>query len=230
MFARKRELATCNLTNLTKRYAGDSVDSIERLIVDTDSSIYIGGNSFSTGSAGKQDCLIIKLSSSFTQQWGKFYGGSEEDATGDIAVSTNGIYVAGYTQTPSMTNGDRDIFILKLSKTDGSKGYSKLFGSTSYEYSVAIQVLSSYIYVGGYSGSTGWTSGASDFLLIKIDEATGAKQWSKYYGGPNNDILTDFYASGSLIYGIGYGDIGIGGDDFLMMAVSTTDGSLATFK
>ena len=201
-----------------------------RMIVDSDSSVYIGANSYSTGTAGNQDALLIKMDSTYTQQWGMFYGGSGNDGTGDIDISTNGIYIAGYTNTPAMTNGGYDIFILKLSKTDGSKGYSKLFGSTSDEYATSISVSSGYIYVGAYSSSTGWTNAGTDFVIFKLDESTGSKQWAKYYGGPNNEILTDMLIIGSVIYGIGYGDIGIAGDDFLSMSASTTDGTLATFS
>ena len=226
----KRNLATCNLTNLTKRYAGDSVDTMVRMIVDTDSTIYISANSYSTGTAGNQDSLIIKLGTDYSQQWGKFYGGSGNEGTGDIDISTNGVYIAGYTKTTAMTNGGYDLFILKLSKSDGSKGYSKLYGSTSDEYSTSISVVSNYIYVGAYSSSSGWTSAGTDFVIFKLDESTGSKQWAKYYGGANNDILTDILISGSVIYAIGYGDIGIAGDDFLFMSASTTDGSLSSFR
>ena len=226
----KRNLDTWDLTNLTKRYAGNSIDTMNRLIVDTDSSVYIGASSYSTGSAGKQDSLIIKLSSSYTQQWGSFYGGSDNEGTADIDVSTNGLYVVGYTMTAAMSNGGSDIFILKLSKTDGSKSYAKLFGSTSDDYAIGIQILSSYIYVVGYSNSAGWTNGGTDFILFKLDESTGTKQWAARYGGPNNDIASDLIVSGSLIYVIGYGDLGISGDDFVMMTASATDGSLSLFK
>ena len=65
-----------------------------RLVVDTDNSIYIGGNSYSTGSSGKQDSLIIKLSSTYTQEWGKFFGGSDNEDTGDIDISSNGLYIS----------------------------------------------------------------------------------------------------------------------------------------
>jgi hypothetical protein len=214
---------------LTKIYAGDNVDTVERMIVDTDSSIYIGANSFSTGSHGKQDALIIKLDSTYAQQWGKYWGGSEEENTGDIAVSTDGVYVTGNTQTPSMTNGDRDIFILKLSKTDGSKIFATVFGSTSFEYAVSIKIDSSSIYVGAYSASTGWATGGADFVILKLS-TSGTKQWSRYYGANNNDIITDILISGSVIYAFGAGDIGVGGEDILLMQASTTDGSLSSFR
>lgn len=227
--AKARNLATCDLTQLTKRYGGDSVDTVERMIVDSDSTVYLAGNSYSSGSHGKQDTLVIKLDSSREQVWGKFYGGSEEEATGDMAVSSDGVYIAGNTQTPAMTNGARDIFVLKLSKSDGSKTFAMLFGSTNDEYAVSIQVESSNIYVGGYSSSSGWTSGASDFVIFKLDATTGAKSWSKYFGGGNNDLLTDLVVSGSVIYGLGYGDVGAGGDDLLLMQASTNDGSLSSY-
>ena len=199
------------------------------MVVDTDASIYIGANSFSTGSHGKQDVLIIKLDSTFTQQWAKYWGGSEEETTGDIAISTDGVYIAGNTQTPSMTNGDRDIFVLKLSKTDGSKQFAKLFGSTSFEYGTSIKINSGSIYVGGYTGSSGWTSGGADFLLFKID-SSGNKQWSRYYGGSNSDLVADIIVSGSVIYAFGSGDIGAGGDDMILMQASTSTGSLSSFR
>lgn len=225
----RRELATCDLTQLTKRYAGDSVDMAKRMVVDSDSAIYIGANSFSTGTSGKQDALIIKLNSTYSQQWGKYWGGSEEESTGDIAVSTDGVYITGNTQTPSMTNGDRDIFVLKLSKTDGSKTFATVFGSTSFEYAVSIKIVSDSIYVGAYSGSPSWTTGGADFVIIKLS-TSGTKQWSRYYGGSNNDIISDILISGSIIYAFGAGDIGAGGDDILLMQASTTDGSLSSFR
>jgi hypothetical protein len=225
----KRELVTCDLTQLTKRYAGDNVDSVVRMIVDSDSSVYIGANSFSTGSHGKQDVLVLKLDSSFVQQWGKFWGGNQEETTGDMAVSTDGVYIVGNTQTASMTNGDRDIFILKLSKTDGSKTFATLFGSTSFEYGISIKINSGAIYVGGYTGSSGWTAGGADFLLLKLD-SSGNKQWARHYGGTNSDLISDILVSGSSVFAYGSGDIGAGGDDLLILQASTTDGSLSSFR
>ena len=214
---------------MARRWAGDNSDTIERMIVDSDSSIYIGAQSFSTGTAGQQDSLIIKLNSTYDQQWGKFYGGSLDEETGDIAVATDGVYVAGITQTTSLSSGGRDIFVLKLSKTDGSKTFAKLYGSTNDEYAVAIQYDSDSIYIGGYSASTGWTSAAFDFIVFKLNATDGTKTWSKYYGNANVDLLSDIIISGSIIYGLGAGDIGQGGDDLLLFQLSTSTGVYSSY-
>lgn len=199
------------------------------MMVDTDSSIYIGANSFSTGSHGKQDVLVIKLSSAYAQQWAKYWGSTEEESTGDIAVSTDGVYIAGNTNSPTLTNGDRDIFLLKLSKTDGSKIFATLFGSTNFEFATSIQVVGSAVYVGGYSGSTGWTAGSADFLLVQFS-TSGTKQWSRHYGHTNSELISDIIVSGSIIYAFGTGDIGAGGDDLILMQASTADGTLSSFR
>lgn len=199
------------------------------MIVDSDSSIYIGASSFSTGSHGKSDSLIIKLNSTYDQQWGKYWGSTEEEVTGDIAVSTDGVYVTGSTNSPTLTLGDRDIFILKLSKTDGSKIFATLFGSTNFEYGTSIKIISGSIYVGGYSGSTGWTAGGADFILVKLN-SSGVKQWSQHYGGPNSELISDILISGSTIFAYGAGDVGAGGNDILLMQASTTDGTLNSFR
>lgn len=197
------------------------------MIVDTTGDIYIGGSTFSSG---QKDALIVKLNSTYSQQWAKTYGGTLDEDVGDIAVATDGIYAVGTTQSTSMTNGGRDIFILKLSKSNGSKTFAKLYGSTSDEYATAVQVESSYIYVGGYSTSTGWKSSGFDYILFKLDASTGDKQWAKYLGNSANDRLTDLIISGTTIYAIGYGDIGVGGDDLLLIKAGTSDGAYISYS
>ncbi len=128
--------------------------------------------------------------------WGRLYGNSDnngyaavEDSTGHSMIKdSDGNYViAGQTYNPS--NGNNDIFVLKIDNT-GKILWSKTIGGTAdNEESYAIIQTSD----GGYA-ITGFTEsygqGDKDVYIVKITSA-GALSWTRTVGNAYSDIGYD---------------------------------------
>ena len=76
----------------------------------------------------------------------------------DIRVSSDSVFTVGQTNTPTFTAGGLDAFILKLNKTNGNLVWGKAFGGSDYEWPETITIDdSNFLYIGGYSGSSGFS-------------------------------------------------------------------------
>jgi len=119
--------------------------------------------------------------------WTKLWGSS-----GDVEALTTGldgsIYVSGYTEgdLDGQTNsGSGDAFLTKYSP-DGTKTWTKLLGTSSYEHANALTTgLDGSIYVSGYTegdldGQTN-SGGYGDAFLTKYSP-DGTKTWTKLLG------------------------------------------------
>ena len=83
-------------------------------------------------------------------------GSSSYDIAHALTTGLDGsIYVCGYTQgnlDGQTNNGGRDAFITKY-QPDGTKSWTKLLGSSSYDLANALTTgLDGSIYVSGYTG------------------------------------------------------------------------------
>ncbi len=144
--------------------------------------------------------------------WSTNAGGSlNEMAYSGLQARDGNFLIAG--STFSYGAGEFDIYLLKLDAAGGTI-WTKTFGGTSTEYGNDIQAAPD----GGYVivGSTkSFGSGKKDVYLLKMD-SMGILQWSKTYGGPEDDEGWSVQAtkdSGYIIcgttssFGAGYGDL-----------------------
>jgi Beta-propeller repeat len=128
-----------------------------------------------------------------TKAWTQLLGtNSYEWATAATAGNDGAIYVAGATggnldgQTSS---GQGDIFFTKFN-ADGTKGWTKLLGTSSDEFGAALTTgVDGSIYVTGItSGNMDSQAkyGGYDYFFTKFS-AAGAKQWTKLLGSSSDD-------------------------------------------
>lgn len=214
-------------------YGGTGTDNCVANAVDADGNIYIlgettsnglsyGSNMYQSTKGGRNDLLLTKFSEDGVRLWTTYWGGTENETAGDIAVDNAGnVIVVGYTSsTISMTDGayqpakssSSDGIIGKFSST-GQLIWATYFGGNGADNlnSVAIDADNN-IAVGGNTSSTSGLipasgsqstnrGGGQDAFMAKFSSA-GALSWATYLGGNAIDFLEqlDFSTDGSIFY------------------------------
>lgn len=156
-----------------------------------------------------RNAFLAKFNSAGVRLWATYYGGTgadygmgvTTDAAGNVYLvgfteSTGGIATAGTYQTA--VSGSTDAFIAKFNSA-GVRQWGSYFGGADTEegYSVAVDNAGGVYLAGITQGSTTLASagahqaafaGISDQFLVKFNANTGARLWSTYYGGEDQDI------------------------------------------
>jgi hypothetical protein len=130
---------------------------------------------------------LVKTNSEGDSVWSKKYGlASVEKAYAKSVQQTSdkGYIIAGHVDDYTYGTGTGYIYIVKTDSI-GDTLWTKKYDWPGYDqaYSIDIVPEGGYI-IGGYTSSFG--AGASDFLLLKIDEQ-GDSLWLKTYGGIANE-------------------------------------------
>lgn len=203
--------------DFVKTYGGSGEDDATGFLQTNDGNFVILGSTRSTdgdltGRTGDDsDFWLLKVSPTGEKIWSKTYGGTEDDKASKINKTSDGGYiVAGHSRSSdgdvSGNNGFHDYWILKLD-AEGNLQWNKNFGfSGSDQAFEAFQTSDGGYFVTGFfdvsaSGGDGNDAtdnngnddssragqhGVGEFWGIKLD-ATGNKQWRRYFGGSNND-------------------------------------------
>jgi hypothetical protein len=173
--------------------------------------------------------LIIVLASSFSSEillangtssiFDDTFGGSKQDVARSVQQTSDGGYiVAGWTM--SFGVGLSDFWLIKID-SNGVMQWNRTYGGTGNDEAYSVEQTTD----GGYitAGSTAsYGAGMCDFWLVKTD-ANGIMQWSKSYGGAENE--TAFYVRQTFDGGYivaGYTDsFGAGGSDGWLVKTDT---------
>lgn len=196
-------------------FGGSKNESGESVIATTDGGYAILGftQSMDGDVTGKQndsyDYWVLKFNSESELEWQKTYGGSGGDKGFDIIQTQDGGYALigssfSNDQDVSQNNGAEDFWLVKLDALgelswEKSYGYSGVDSGLSviqtndggYFISGVLDVTAS----GGEGNSKGVLHAGGDYWGLKLS-ATGAIEWSKYYGGfftdtPYSAVQTD---------------------------------------
>ncbi len=156
---------------------------------------------------GGLDAVIVRLNDTLGIEWIKTMGGSGADAFYDIQTTPNNGFVAcGFTNSSNgdianKLNGTSDDWWVVVTDSMGNIQQNKTFGgsgSTSLLYlerpaSVICSKEGGYITTGASASNdghlTGKGLGKNDYWVLKLDDTLGI-QWSRTYGGSNNDAAT----------------------------------------
>ncbi|MBI1336224.1 MAG: choice-of-anchor D domain-containing protein [Phycisphaera sp.] len=191
---------------------GTSNDYGNSVAVDPDGSVYVTGETFSTGwvsggydtsQNGSADGFVVKLNAAGQHLWSTYLGGTEYDYGFSVAVAPDGsVYVTGQTFSSGWVSGGYDIdygggadgFVVKLNAA-GQHLWSTYLGGTATDNGNSVAVATDgSVYVTGSTYSSGWVSGGydtsqngdADGFVVKLNTA-GQYQWSTYLGGTGND-------------------------------------------
>jgi len=155
----------------TKLLGSSGNDFANALTTGLDGSIYVSGTTDGAldgqTNSGDVDAFLTKYSTDGTKAWTKLLGSSNAAVSSALTTGLDGsIYVSGRTNgaLDGQTNsGDVDAFLTKYS-TDGTKAWTKLLGTSGYDYANALTTgLDGSIYVSGY------TDGALDGQTNSVD-------------------------------------------------------------
>ncbi len=173
---------------------GNQNDDGNDIIKTTHGGYIICGatNNIDEMTGGVKDALLIKIDNNGTYEWHKTYGTLEGEEANSVKQTKSGGYIfAGSTTVPSNEiGGDFDYYLFKTD-ADGNQLWSKTFGGTNYDFATSIVVdeLGGYLTAGRTSS---FGAGAQDYWVVKTD-TSGAEEWSKTYGGPENDSVSEIF-------------------------------------
>jgi hypothetical protein len=165
----------------TKAYGGSEGDGGLAVEQTTDSGYIIVGGTASFG-AGSGDIYVIKTDPVGDTVWTMTYGGTGFDLGMSVQQTVDGGYIlAGATR--SFGEGGEDVYLIKTD-ADGDTLWTRTCGDTADERANSIQ----QIIGGGYivAGRTASFGVGGDVYLI-MTSAAGDTQWTKTFGGGEND-------------------------------------------
>ena len=169
-------------------------------------------NNFGTGSG---DFWFIKIDESGAKQWERSYGTNGNDVAYSVIQTSDG----GYAFTGRQNN--QQCLLVKMDSSGAmqwNKTYSDLrVGSSGYSL---IQTIDSGFAIAGSMETSTSQAGSNDtalrrdYWLVKTD-ASGVKEWSRTYGGPDEDIARSVVQMGDGGYALaGYSEsYGVGTQD-----------------
>jgi hypothetical protein len=233
--------------------------------VDSEGNIYAAGSYGTTAdfdpgpgvtsftSNGSDDAWVAKYSKGGALVWAKSYGAFSVDNPTGLVVDSTGVYVTGFfSGTVNFGLGDlvgagnSDVFVIKLSLTDGSTIWQQRFGSTTVDRGQAIAISGTGLYVTGrfqgtvnFGGGDLASAGGDDVFVLRLNASDGAHVWSKRFGGPSTapgeDIGlgvasdgTGVYVTGFVTEAVNFGGgfrIPFGGEDIFVIRLAASNGS-----
>nr|MDO8085002.1 DUF4145 domain-containing protein [Candidatus Sigynarchaeum springense] len=181
--------------------------------VTADRSVYLAGSTNSFG-VGSYDAFLAKYAANGTQLWNRTWGGADSDWGYSVAFATDGVYLAGYTES---FGAGCDAFLAKYA-ANGTQLWNRTWGGTFIERGNGVSVAADgAVYLAGYTFSFG-VAGSGDAFLAKFDP-DGTQLWNRTWGGVDSDLGYSVAAAADGVYlagntqsfGAGSGD----GDAFL---------------
>lgn len=249
----------------SKGLGGTGSDYGYSVAVDGDGNVFVTGYfsgtvNFGGGvvltSAGNDDIFIAKYSGATgAPLWSKRFGGTGFDQGRGVAVDGSGdVFVTGTFQTTvnfgglSLTSaGFNDVFLVKLSGTNGSHVWSKRFGGTNADQSndLAADGSGNVVIAGNFQGSADFggliltSAGSNDIFAAKYSGTNGSHLWSKRFGGAlsengsgiavdgsENVFVTGSFSSSTIDFGGGVlTNANAGLADSFLTKISAADGT-----
>ncbi len=185
----------------TRQFGTTELDVGSRITTDSSGNIYVTGYTYGNFegniNSGGIDVLIFKYNSSGVMQWAQQLGTEYFDNAYGISTDSIGnVYVTGYTSgnlDGNTSAGEADLFVVKYD-SNGIKQWTRQIGTSTSDSGQGI-ALDPYdnIFVAGLTNSQfdgNANFGSQDLFLVKYD-SSGLKQWSRQFGTPMRDSITN---------------------------------------
>lgn len=201
---------------------GQATDSISQLLIDGSGNPVVGGlmitpsavgfNGTAVTTRGGNDVFVAKLNSSDgSQTWLNLTGSAGNDTLVNLALDSSGNAIAYGVEsatTPlldfagsTVTGfGGNDVYLAKLSASNGSQSWFKLLGSNAADAAGPLIIdKSDNVFVAGtetgngspvnFLGSSVSASGTAtnDLFFSKLN-SSGVQQWFDFVGGPGTEV------------------------------------------
>lgn len=209
-----------------KTYGGSTFEEGENIIKTSDGGYLLTGDR-DLESGNSYDIWVVKLNSTFEQQWNKTFSTSGSDHVREITQHPNGdISIYGYTN--GLGNDDQ-IWIIKTNST-GDELWNKTYGGAGSE------VIKNGLYVEDDNNiyisavTTSYGNGGEDGWILKVD-SNGNHLWNNSYGGVSDDRFYSIIKSsqGGLVttgYSSSYGS----GSEGLWVLKLTSNGQACDYE
>ncbi len=207
-------------------YGGSGAETGNNVTCDKYANVYLVGSTTTTSGLGfglaydyshngGQDAYVAKYDLGGILQMSTYYGGASDDYAYDCAVDTaeniffygisassSGIAYAGYDMFKSDPS---EGFVVKLNK-NGVRQWGTYNGYNSGKLRCTLDAEQN-LYAGCSTYSSGMATngfdltfgGVNDVYITKISSA-GTKLWSSYFGGSNDDGISDILFNNGNIY------------------------------
>ena len=143
--------------------------------------VYLAGATTSFG-AGSSDGLLIKFDHTDKQLWNVSWGEAGWDQFRSIALTSDGVYVAGTTQ--SFGAGGNDAILVKFA-FNGTLLWNTTWGGAGHDYGLGVAAASDAVYLAGATTSFG--AGGNDTFIACFSPA-GIQVWNSTWGGSGHDV------------------------------------------
>lgn len=172
--------------NWSRNYGGEFHDIAHEVLLCEDGGYLLVGHSNSLGTGKRDQVFLVKTNSNGYTEWMKDIGGEFSDK-GFAATNTEdgGFAIAG--STTSYGGRDNEDFYLIKTDSEGNVEWENNFGGNHNEIAYdVIQTSDGGYLLGGTTVSFGYQG--TDWWIVKTDEE-GEKEWSRYYGGRQDEEL-----------------------------------------
>lgn len=167
-----------------KRFGGGKNDVGYDVIATSDGGFLFVGYTWSYGN--NQQVYIVKTDFHGNTEWQKTYGGSMWDVgNAVIEINGGGYLVAGYSNSPGISSGNTDMYLLRIN-SNGELIWQSAYGNKAFPNHEWAQDLietsdGEFIVVGMRDR---YNKGALNGLIIRID-GLGSLLWEKEFGDEN---------------------------------------------
>ena len=179
-------------------YGGSEEDGGRRVLYRSGDGYYVSGYTNSYGN-GAYDIYTFKTDLNGTLIWENTFGGTGWEKTNDaLLLKDSSQIIVG--QTNSNTNGDEDIYILRINK-NGDSLYTKQIGEGGDDIATTVDLLNdSTVIIGGSYYNVDSLNSKGYLMGMHID---GTILWSKEYGNNGNYWFNDLTIQDSIIHVVG---------------------------
>lgn len=169
------------------------------------------------------DIYLLKINSSGGMVWSRIMGGSEDDSATALQTVSDGIVLAGSTESYSV--GGERLWVAKVDY-NGSLIWERSYGgfvTSSGDGAWSIRETTDGYVITGYTRSD--SAGGKDLWLLRLD-SFGMPVWSERFGGSGDDVGFSVLPHPIGYVAAGYSRSFGGGDEDVYVVMTDEDGSL----